>query len=561
MRKARQNAADTLVDVVLAGGDPDKLPAAQCLASCGKHGEHEQNVERDYHRWQQRMRQADGITLKPFEIDLALKHPKKAGETSIEKVAVLLPHEFLHCIYSLGPRRFVEAVGSDADIAEFWQHERRQPWARCHPVDKASLCKAIPGMIHGDDVMAMKFQKVCVLQWSSALSTATTFKSRFLIAVLPYNRLIPGVTLNMLFQVMNWSFTYMLLGYFPPLDPAGQQWTCKWRRKMGGSCLAGGYVVALFGHRGDCDWFAAVFRYNHYRMNDMCHKCGASKSDAETDCADLSPEAGWRDTVVTHEQYMATTPAEERSPLTETPGWRLENNFNDAMHGMHLGTAQHTAGNVLCELARAHSDPMDLALEKLWLDFKSWLQRNKLKASVAQFSKSTLSLDDSIMLFPLLKIKAACCEKVVLWLAEFTSHDSATYHLRIRHMTVWALADFFKGMKEHGRFLDDDAVARMSRAGTMFLSGYQYLSTEACRAGVPRWNIVPKFHYFAHTVDDLHERRINPRVFWCFGDEDFVGRVAKIVSRTHRSKLSGRGIERYLSHLHMMWIGVDLDRG
>ena len=159
------------------------------------------------------------------------------------------------------------------------------------------------------------------------------------------------------------------------------------------------------------------------------------------------------------------------------------------------------------------------------------------------------------MVFPKLKIKAAPCEKVIFWLVDLTSYDSATPHERIRHMTVWGLADFFKSMHEYGRFLNSEEIARMSRAGTLFLSGYQHLSTEAHNAGVPRWDIVPKFPYFAHLIDELHDRGMNPRCFWCFGDEDFVGRVARIVFRTHRLTCMMRGIERYLSFLHMQWVG------
>ena len=71
------------------------------------------------------MRQADGIDLRPFIIDLPLKHPKVAGASCVAKVPVLLPHEFLHCLHCNGRVLFEEAVGNDADIAEFWRHERK----------------------------------------------------------------------------------------------------------------------------------------------------------------------------------------------------------------------------------------------------------------------------------------------------------------------------------------------------------------------------------------------------------------------------------------------------
>ena len=118
------------------------------------------------------------------------------------------------------------------------------------------------------------------------------------------------------------------------------------------------------------------------------------------------------------------------------PGWRLENNFNGTMHGLNLGVGQHVAANILCELARASADSFDLAFEKLWHRFENLLSRHKLQAHVVQCSSANLGVDKSIMVLPELKIKAAPCEKVVLWLADFASTDCGTLHARIRHDRV-----------------------------------------------------------------------------------------------------------------------------
>ena len=76
--------------------------------------------------------------------------------------------------------------------------------------------------VHGDDFAIMKNEKVCVLQWPSMLARTISRNSRFLSIVLPYQGLVPDVTLSALLKVLVCSFGWVMLGELPQTDPHGR---------------------------------------------------------------------------------------------------------------------------------------------------------------------------------------------------------------------------------------------------------------------------------------------------------------------------------------------------
>ena len=56
----------------------------------------------------------------------------------------------------------------------------------------------------------------------------------------------------------------------------------------------------------------------------------------------------------------------------------------------------------------------------------------------------------------------------------------------------------------------------------------------------------PTYHAFAHMVYDLDTLE-NPRCFDCFGDEDFMGVIAKISKGCHRKVYPVRAMQRLLT--------------
>ena len=64
-------------------------------------------------------------------------------------------------------------------------------------------------------------------------------------------------------------------------------------------------------------------------------------------------------------------------------------------------------------------------------------------------------------------------------------------------------------------------------------------------------------HQVDHMLRDLEVERINPKVFWNFANEDFVGKIKKIARKCHRKTLAECAMQRYMLKISLRW----LDRG
>ena len=69
----------------------------------------------------------------------------------------------------------------------------------------------------------------------------------------------------------------------------------------------------------------------------------------------------------------------------------------------------------------------------------------------------------------------------------------------------------------------------------------------------PYFKVRPKLHYWAHHLDHTFETKENPARFDTFDWESFVGKIKRIVSKTHRLTASTRAVERYLLQCAVRW--------
>jgi hypothetical protein len=229
------------------------------------------------------------------------------------------------------------------------------------------------------------------------------------------------------------------------------------------------------------------------------------------------------------------------------------------MHGLNLGCQQHANGTTLvfiCDPPGATLQDYALNLEHMYNEFKHFCSENKIDCSLPEFTPANVSRE-SREHFPMHKCKAANGKVVSNFLAKktFDMHMLAPDDEPLREVAVlmWGLADFQIGMDEYEMFLSDDEAARLYHAGRTFLYTYHMLAVKAFRNNVNMWLIVPKFHYLAHLVMDLPKDLVNPRFYHCFGDEDFVGKIAAIGHRVHRARNADRTIDRYLIALFDVW--------
>ena len=300
-----------------------------------------------------------------------------------------------------------------------------------------------------------------------------------------------------------------------------------------------------------------IFGYKTFTSDACCHRRGAHRNIADRNYRDLREDAAWTQTLVSNADFWRRS---QIMAMSTMPGWRLECNHWDSMHGLNLGILQHTAANCHYELAHRRSAQSDLnaELEELYLQFKDWCSNRKVTCSTPQFNKNEIFLGGDEKTHPELSAKAANTETVLMWLSEICAGHVVSEHDQIRYMTVDGLARFLRGMKDCDRFATDAEIEMLVGAGRQYNLGYQALNAEAHAMGVLRVHIMPKNHYFCHMLLELVTERINPRFQHCFCDEDFVGRVASICFGVHISSLAERSLQRYLATLHIIWHEIQI---
>ena len=95
--------------------------------------------------------------------------------------------------------------------------------------------------------------------------------------------------------------------------------------------------------------------------------------------------------------------------------------------------------------------------------------------------------------------------------------------------------------------------------GLMFIKTFGKLASMALRQKLPRFQLVPKVHIWAHVVHDLLEAAkkphmvLNPLAYSCQCDEDFVGKICTLSRATHARTMHCRTLQKYLLNLALRW--------
>ena len=102
-----------------------------------------------------------------------------------------------------------------------------EPWVRAHPsyqdiCNKPELC--IPMRIHGDDAPLGRSRGMMILQFCSVMcAKVQTWLSRFLMVAVILQHVVPGVTMEPLYDAIAWSFKVLASGFMPDCDHLGNE--------------------------------------------------------------------------------------------------------------------------------------------------------------------------------------------------------------------------------------------------------------------------------------------------------------------------------------------------
>ena len=365
-----------------------------------------------------------------------------------------------------------------------------------------------------------------------------------------------------LLKFFSWSCNVLLSGQTPHRD---------WINRPllgGGLDLAGGLRGAICQIRGDWEFYCQVFGFGQWNTDSMCPFCRASGTRADLSWSDFTPTAAWRLTLWTHETYMAhlrasglVVPMLFRAAL----GLRLECVMVDVLHTVDLGLTAHVCGNVIWWLVIVVNifgvPTYAKRMEACQNYYKAWVKSTKCKNKLrGKLTVERVRADAGE--WPQLKSKAAplrsmarFCLHMMQSFGSFASDDAwRQRHDSLALGVTQLLCEFYDILESESQFLSDAARGRMPLLGEQLMMMYAQLATMAHddyeRLGHRLWKTSPKMHLFLHLCIWQSLLYGNPRYYWCYGDEDLIGRLVSIAEGVHISTLAVSVLSKWV---HVVW--------
>ena len=214
------------------------------------------------------------------------------------------------------------------------------------------------------------------------------------------------------------------------------------------------------------------------------------------------------------------------SPMFSLPGFELEMICIDVLHALDLGFSQLVLGNIIWEYMNFFADGSNQGarIGEAWKRLKSHYADMRTYNRLQVLTLPMLRKPNGNIV---LKAKGAETRHLVPFgvvLARDMYDRSKSAHAKTTLVCVSRLLDFYMLMG-----MDSYNAEAGKEACRVCVSMYRALWQEAIREGEEhRWRLKPKAHMFQELAEYQGPILGNPRHFWTYADEDFVGWLAKL---------------------------------
>ena len=369
------------------------------------------------------------------------------------------------------------------------------------------------------------------------------------------------------------SLRAMYYGKWPTKDPLGNeivgpQESDSFTNK--GEALAGGYKLVCWINKVDMD-----FHINHYQQpghwssNRPCPACPCTRAEDSIDrWNDFCTSAGWKSKTFTcmvkyaeYSRKLKKTVHPICRPLSQGGlGMHIMSQYKDALHVADMGVTKHACGNVLWLLCYTDvlGEQMTPAgkMEQVWGEMCELYQS---RGTSSQYSfLSLLSFCDPKKPraeYPVLSGKGAEMRHLVLILLTILIKYSRSVNRFEQHVlqVLNRLHSFCVALDFtlDGLFpfhLPTSVSQQLLTDVEALLKHWSLLSRTSLERDLKLWHVVPKHHYFWHIGQEA--AHLNPRMSWCYANEDFVGKLATVgLSTRHGQATAYRSkqlVEKYI---------------
>ena len=371
-------------------------------------------------------------------------------------------------------------------------------------------------------------------------------------------------SMNSAWREIMWSMRALARGKFPKLDARGRPFpegSLAYERGRLGLPICGQFFFAWGQVAADLDYLANYLNLPHFNSNSPCWLCNCDR--VHRPFTDFRRHAAWRDTVRTLAD-IADLPLHHLHPLFQSPqtvGLTWMHCLLDVMHICDLGVTQHVLGNSLwllvwrAGLTGSFADRLLIVYNAVLEHYRALGTPQSEQMPFLRFQQvfgDTRSPQPSH--FPCFGGKAAQCRHLVgpMMRAFCGLTQGQSEHIHVRQLLM-CLDRFYTLISPQVHHLPPVVAMEIEEIVERALVHYNFLSSEAANAGIIMWNVVPKHHMWQHMA--LISRFYNPRMYWVYADEDFVGRIANIAKSVVRGlgprRVGARLIERYSKYLYI----------
>lgn len=236
----------------------------------------------------------------------------------------------------------------------------------------------------------------------------------------------------------------------------------------------------------------------------------------------------------------------------------------DMFHVIKHGVGREAAASILLLLAYLtyfdfpnETKNLPDRLSRGFQLFKLWCEAERKSTTLKNFTKANLHFTKATA-FPFLGGKGYDATLALMWLEFFLrcclldlkgDHKALlTCMLQLCQGTL----NFIGIMHSHDMWLPRSCADFMMKCGLQSLRAYAYCARQCIDMKLRLFCMRPKFHSWAHTVYELrekvqagHEHVLNPAIYNCEQNEDFIGRISRISRHVSTRLTTYRTLQRY----------------
>jgi hypothetical protein len=531
------------------------------LSALGSFGHHEKNASRDS-KDLSILQEAIAKSPDPYEFEVSARCKKTLEDLHVRSGCMLL-QDYLPCLEKHWNVQFEETLGATSEaVQDFWgKCSLEDPKFHEHPMLQIPSWQTLflPFFVHSDAAEFCDRDSITVTSFSPVLGRGDSRDLKMLHWAWPKSaetKSLDEGSLEEHWLVTLWDLEACFSGKRPKVDHRGRAFKGNqaWRAKLADKdILANKMRIVLWGILGDLDFFFKDLGTKHWNAageGGMCNFCPANTLPLNDPLAipwtDHRKKALWKFLCYLASQWASIPPSSH--PIWQLDGLTRFFLMQDCLHILEqAGVSSHCVGNCLVTILQeivgkrnAGKDALEKAWTSLWEDICKVYEDLKAQG-VIKHELNRLELSwfwHGKDKYPCVSkvVKAAEMRDFVPVLARICEQREGASlekgqgpYANLPQQRVFLmrnLARFYEICKQEGMFLSPSAAEELQDCAYKVGLFYSKLTLAAQELKLKQFSQVPKFHFMEHLA--YQGKFLNPRMFWTYMSEDFVGKIARL---------------------------------